>query len=143
MLKIKAVKTTFGELEEGDMWRVWKSKGSSLEFRVYSHTEMNGWYGKETVIEVLAVDEPIRISENAPKKRVNYLRFYELQSSDVGASTIHCFGKGWQVASFLGQVLAGDVGKRVYEVPFHVGNGSFIQVESDGQFSSRKRSQGK
>jgi hypothetical protein len=61
--------------------------------------------------------------------------FYTLQLSDVGAPTIRAFGHTWQVAGSIGNVLPGDVGKRVYE------SDGVLSIESVGQHMKRRARQ--
>ena len=56
---------------------------------------------------------------------------YELQPTDVGRPFLKAFGRAWPVSGFIGRVLLGDVGKRVYQV------GGVLQVENDGQRAAR------
>lgn len=58
--------------------------------------------------------------------------YYTLAPDDVGRSTLHAYGRTWMVSSFMGRVLPGDVGKRVYLV------GDVLQVENDEQRSARE-----
>lgn len=57
--------------------------------------------------------------------------YYEIQASDVGQARIRAFGRAWQTTDFIGRVLSGDVGKRVYLV------GDILQVENDEQRDRR------
>lgn len=57
--------------------------------------------------------------------------FYELQASDVGRYQIKAFGRSWLTSGFIGRVLPGDVGKRVYL------RGDILQVENDAQRDKR------
>jgi len=57
--------------------------------------------------------------------------FYTITAGDVGKATIRAFGRPWLVSSFIGAVLPGDVGKRVYR------RGSILQVENDEQRAAR------
>ena len=58
-----------------------------------------------------------------------------IQHTNVYQTHIRAFGKTWPVASFIGQILPGDVGKRVYLVDD--GASGFLQVENDEQFRKR------
>lgn len=58
--------------------------------------------------------------------------FREITSDDIGKTTFRAFGKSWLVSGFIGRVLPGDVGKRVYLV------GDILQVENDEQRAKRK-----
>jgi hypothetical protein len=65
---------------------------------------------------------------------------YEIVASDVGRATIHAFGRPWQVSTFLGQVLPGDVGKRVYRTRDHADVSDVsdvLQVENNEQRDRR------
>lgn len=67
-------------------------------------------------------------------------QFYELATTDVGQHTIRAFNRQWLVQNFMGQVLPGDVGKRVYHVPQGLGPG-ILQVENSEQRDSRDETQ--
>lgn len=58
--------------------------------------------------------------------------FYTLAAEDVGSPVVFAFGRVWLVSGFLGRVLTGDVGKRVFL------RSGILQVESDGQCAERK-----
>lgn len=58
--------------------------------------------------------------------------YYVIKRTDVGQPTIHFLGNTWLVENFIGQILPGDVGKRVYIVSPDV-----LQVENDEQFRTR------
>ena len=60
-------------------------------------------------------------------------RYYTIGTADIGQPCIRAFGQTWPVADFLGRVLPGDVGKRVYQVRglYH------LQVENDEQRDRR------
>jgi hypothetical protein len=60
--------------------------------------------------------------------------FIMIQSRDIGRPTIKAFGRTWLVANFIGRVLPGDVGKRVYLV------GDILQVENTQQRDRREQS---
>lgn len=64
-------------------------------------------------------------------ERADTTAFYELQGRDVGKAHLRCFGHVWSVSHFLGQVLPGDVGKRVFK------RGGILQVENDAQRAAR------
>jgi len=57
--------------------------------------------------------------------------YREITTADIGKSTFHAFGKAWQTSGFIGRILPGDVGKRVYLV------GDILQVENDEQRDKR------
>lgn len=57
--------------------------------------------------------------------------FYTLTENDVGRAAVRAFGKVWMASTFIGRVLPGDVGKRVYQV------GDIVQVENDQQRDAR------
>lgn len=58
--------------------------------------------------------------------------FYTLTTEDVGRPTLRIFGRTWLVSGFIGRILPGDVGKRVYLV------GGILQVENDEQRAARE-----
>ncbi len=58
--------------------------------------------------------------------------FYTLRRSDVGRKTITAFGRVWVTSHFIGRVLPGDVGKRVYRVG-QLPSEQILQVENDEQ----------
>ncbi len=62
--------------------------------------------------------------------------FYTLRRSDVGRKTIKAFGRVWLTAHFIGRILPGDVGKRVYRVGL-LPSEQFLQVENDEQRDQR------
>lgn len=57
--------------------------------------------------------------------------FYTITAGDVGKATIRAFGRPWAASSFIGVILPGDVGKRVYR------RGTILQVENDEQRAAR------
>lgn len=57
--------------------------------------------------------------------------YYELRESDIDQPHIRAFGRAWRADSFIGRVLPGDVGKRVYR------RGDIVQVENDEQRDKR------
>lgn len=57
--------------------------------------------------------------------------YYELQQSDVGRPFLKIFDRVWSVTDFMGRILPGDVGKRVYLVS------GILQVENDAQRAKR------
>jgi hypothetical protein len=57
--------------------------------------------------------------------------FYELKQSDVYKPSIRAFGRAWMTCDFIGSVLPGDVGKRVYL------RGDILQVENNEQRDAR------
>lgn len=57
--------------------------------------------------------------------------YYELTVADVGRATIRAFGRVWPTSGFIGRVLPGDVGKRVYQC------GDILQVENNEQRDKR------
>ncbi len=61
---------------------------------------------------------------------------YTIQESDVGQPIIHAFDETWITANFIGRILPGDVGKRVFTVPDSNGY-SFLQVENNEQRTKR------
>lgn len=59
--------------------------------------------------------------------------FYVLTADDVGKPFLRCLGNTWAVSGFMGRILPGDVGKRVYRVlPQNI-----LQVENDEQRAAR------
>lgn len=60
------------------------------------------------------------------------MTFYTLARSDVGQPFLRIFGRVWQVSEFMGRVLPGDVGKRVY-----LSESFVLSVENDKQFERR------
>lgn len=65
-------------------------------------------------------------------ERLDAMRLhYALTTEDVGQPIIHAFGQTWMVDGFIGKILPGDVGKRVYIV------GEILQVENDEQRDAR------
>ena len=59
--------------------------------------------------------------------------YYTLTPGDVGLGSHEILGRTWLVTSWIGEVLPGDVGKRVYLV------GDVLQVENDEQREYRLR----
>ena len=60
------------------------------------------------------------------------MRLYiEILECDVGQPTFKAFGRVWLTSGFIGHVLPGDMGKRVYQV------GDILQVENDEQRDKR------
>lgn len=57
--------------------------------------------------------------------------FYTITADDVGKVSHKIHGRTWLASSWIGQVLPGDVGKRVYLV------GDVLQVENDEQRDQR------
>jgi len=57
--------------------------------------------------------------------------YYTLRPSDVGKPLLRIFGRVWLTSGWIGQVLPGDVGKRVYQ------RGGILQVENDEQVALR------
>jgi len=57
--------------------------------------------------------------------------FYTLRDSDIGKPWIRAWGHVWLTSGFIGRVLPGDVGKRVYLVD------DILQVENDEQLARR------
>lgn len=58
-------------------------------------------------------------------------QFQEIRQADVGRAAFKAFGRSWLCCDFIGRILPGDVGKRVYLV------GNILQVENDGQRAER------
>lgn len=57
--------------------------------------------------------------------------YYEITKKDIGRRTIKAFGKTWRCEEFIGRILPGDVGKRVFR------RGEIVQVENDEQRAKR------
>lgn len=57
--------------------------------------------------------------------------YVEILQSDIDRETFWAFGHWWLVEEFIGRILPGDVGKRVYRV------GDGVQVENDEQRARR------
>jgi hypothetical protein len=66
-------------------------------------------------------------------------RFYTLTREDVGRAAIHAFGKTWLVSDFIGRILPGDVGKRVFRVQDPDRRIDILQVENDAGRALRER----
>ena len=62
--------------------------------------------------------------------------YYTITSHDGGRHDIRAFGKTWPAVHFIGRILPGDVGKRVYKL------GDVVQVESDEQRAARVAAEG-
>lgn len=62
--------------------------------------------------------------------------YYTIQSDDVGSAFLYAFHGVWIVSSFMGQILPGDVGKRVY-LCSSVAGPRMLAVENDEQFKRR------
>lgn len=58
--------------------------------------------------------------------------YREITAEDVERSLIRAFGRTWQTSSFIGRILPGDVGKRIYLTGEEV-----LKVENDEQRSRR------
>lgn len=86
-------------------------------------------------LECGRVDLPLHIDYRCPncsKHQVdNPGRFYELTAEDVGKPTIRAFGQVWMAVDFIGRILPGDVGKRVFM------REGILQVENDAQRAAR------
>ena len=59
------------------------------------------------------------------------MRHYTITTEDVGKAHIRAFDQMWPVQDFLGRILPGDVGKRVYQ------RAGILQVENDEQYVAR------
>lgn len=57
--------------------------------------------------------------------------FYTLSQRDIGRPSVLMFGEVWRTETFIGRILPGDVGKRVYL------RGDIVQVENDEQWQRR------
>lgn len=62
---------------------------------------------------------------------------YTLTHSDISKASIVAFGQHWRTCDFIGRILPGDVGKRVYRV-MDASGGYFLQVENDSQRAKRE-----
>jgi len=62
--------------------------------------------------------------------------FREIRQADVGKPVFYGFGRRWFCCEFIGRILPGDVGKRVYRFGGIDGGGA-LQVESDRQRAER------
>ena len=62
---------------------------------------------------------------------------HEITQEDVGRAFINMLGRSWLVQNFMGIILPGDVGKRIYYVPCKDGYGGVLQVENDDQRDAR------
>ena len=60
---------------------------------------------------------------------------HTITEKDVGASVIHAAGKVFLTSNFMGRILPGDVGKRIYLIPDDFGG--YLQVENDCQRDAR------
>lgn len=54
-------------------------------------------------------------------------KFREIVPGDVGKAFFKAFDRVWVCSDFIGRILPGDIGKRVYMVD------GTLQVENDGQ----------
>lgn len=59
------------------------------------------------------------------------MRYYTLSREDIGIAHLAAFGRLWPVSDFMGRILSGDVGKRVYL------RDGVLQVENDEQRTAR------
>lgn len=57
---------------------------------------------------------------------------HTIEQSDVGCSTIRVGGRVRLVTDFMGRILPGDVGKRIFEID------GILQVENDEQLRRRQ-----
>lgn len=57
--------------------------------------------------------------------------YHTISTEDVGQPWLKIFGQLWIVSEFMGRILPGDVGKRIYLV------GRILQVENDEQRDRR------
>lgn len=73
----------------------------------------------------------------APLAEGEDIKFHTLTREDVGRTILHLWGKGWLVSGFMGRILPGDVGKRVYRTPMDDRSGYILQVENDAQRDER------
>ena len=63
--------------------------------------------------------------------------YYTIASDDVGRPLLRAWGRSWSVTEFIGRILPGDVGKRVYKVATNDGSSEILQVENDEQRDRR------
>lgn len=63
--------------------------------------------------------------------------FIEITAANVGKHLLTAFGRQWLVSEFMGRVLPGDVGKRVYLFGDTRDMGAYLQVENDEQRARR------
>jgi hypothetical protein len=73
----------------------------------------------------------------APLTAGEDIRYHTLTREDVGRAVLDLWGRKWSVQSFMGRILPGDVGKRVYRVPMDDRSGYILQVENDSQRDTR------
>ena len=59
-------------------------------------------------------------------------QFVTIAQADVERPFFKAFGRSWPASDFIGRVLPGDVGKRVYLV------GDILQVENEEQRTRRE-----
>ena len=62
---------------------------------------------------------------------------YTIRAQDVGRMSITAFGQSWLTVNFIGRILPGDVGKRIYKA-MDASGGFYLQVENDQQRARRE-----
>jgi len=65
------------------------------------------------------------------------VKYYQIKRADVRRPWLKCFGRVHPVSGFLGRILPGDVGKRIYCVRNDAGDSDVLQVENDEQRARR------
>jgi len=65
------------------------------------------------------------------------VKYYQIKRTDVHRPCLKCFGRVHLVSGFLGRILPGDVGKRIYCVKNDAGDSDVLQVENDEQRTAR------
>ncbi len=65
--------------------------------------------------------------------------YYTITHGDIGKPAITAFGHAWTVTDWIGRILPGDVGKRVYRVSNDddLGQSYILQVENNEQRDAR------
>lgn len=62
---------------------------------------------------------------------MNVVYAFTIGEEHVGAVRVKVGGRTFMTVNFMGRILPGDIGKRVYL------NGDILQVENDGQRAAR------
>lgn len=63
-------------------------------------------------------------------------RFVTIAPDQIGKPFFKAFDRLWLASSFIGRVMPGDVGKRVY-LAGDAASGQYLQVENDAQRAQR------
>lgn len=92
-------------------------------------------------IDIYQADGGVNVREVAYREGAT--AFYTLMEGDVGRAPLYAFGRAWSVGDFMGRILPGDVGKRVYRAPMNDGSGYVLQVENDQQRDARLAREGR